>query len=252
MLDGEMPFLDDINDLVLEASDLLDQFRDRGMHDTIQRRVQVVDKTDDAHNLEKLKDLVAKFKAAIHSHDAKVAAAQAALDAREFMDGIHPIDESFALQSANEASCSTKMTSSCATEGNTEGSCTITISHTQRTIPKRLSELLFVFYSFIFLMVAQLLMVAELQENKSSTAPDAARLTAARAVNARTGPTTGRPPSKTVRCMMTEFRLFTFETGRQYLAAGTLDHIKWVAMKIHRMCDQAFRKDKIFPKKDVA
>ncbi len=94
MLEGETPFLDDINDLALEASDLLDQFRDRSMHDTIQRKD--VDKTYDAHNLEKLKDLVAKFKEAIQAHDVKVRAAQAALGAREFMDGIHPIDESIA------------------------------------------------------------------------------------------------------------------------------------------------------------
>jgi hypothetical protein len=141
-------------------------------------------------------------------HDVEVAAAQAALvdpggaGVYEItMNGIHDFDEYFPLPSAHESSCST---SSSATEGNTEGSCTITLSHTAHTQSKELSHH---------------------QEIKSTTALAVARLTADRAVNARSG----RPPSKTVRCqcMMTEFRLFAaFETGQQYLQAGTLEPIK--------------------------
>ena len=47
----------DVDDLAMLASDLLDQFRDRGMPDTIQRKV--LNNTHDANNLEKLRDLVA-------------------------------------------------------------------------------------------------------------------------------------------------------------------------------------------------
>jgi hypothetical protein len=168
-------------------SGLLDPFRDRGMEDSIQR--SIVKKTFEADNLEKLNCLIAKFKADIQAHDAKVAAAQAALAAREFMDHIDHMDESF----ASLPSCSTEMTSSCATPGNTEGSCTITISHTQRK---------------------------ELRHHKKNKSTSV--LAAARAINARTG----RPPSETVRCMLTEFRLLAFETGRQYMQKGTVDFIK--------------------------
>jgi hypothetical protein len=65
------------------------------------------------------------------------------------------------------------------------------------------------------------------QENESTTVLATARLTANRAINARTG----RPPSETVCCMLTEFRLFAFETGRQYLQAGTPEHIKLASVK---------------------
>ena len=67
----------DIDGVALSASDLLDQFRDRAMPDTIHRRV--LDTAHETNNLEKLRGLVAKFKAAIEAHDAEVAAAQAAL-----------------------------------------------------------------------------------------------------------------------------------------------------------------------------
>jgi hypothetical protein len=46
----------DIDDLAMSASDLLDQFRERGMTDTIQRKV--LDRTYGANDLEKLKDLI--------------------------------------------------------------------------------------------------------------------------------------------------------------------------------------------------
>jgi hypothetical protein len=64
VIDGAM-LLDnvDIDDLAMSASDLLDQFRKRGMPDTIHRKI--LDKTYDANNLEKLNGLVAKFEAAI-------------------------------------------------------------------------------------------------------------------------------------------------------------------------------------------
>jgi hypothetical protein len=114
MFDGETLFLDDINDLAaMAASDLLDQFRDRGLNDAIPRTV--VNRTLEACNMEKLKVLIVKFKAAIQAHDAKVAAAQAAQAEREFMDHIDHNEESF----ASLPSCSTEMTSSGATEGNT-------------------------------------------------------------------------------------------------------------------------------------
>ena len=76
MCDVDFSFYD-VDDLAMLAHDLLDQFGDRGMNDTIPR--MVLKNTYDAKNLEKLRDLVAKFKAAIEAHDAKVAAAQAAL-----------------------------------------------------------------------------------------------------------------------------------------------------------------------------
>jgi hypothetical protein len=157
----------------------------RGMNDAIQRTV--INRTLEINRLEKLKGLIAKFEAAIQAHDAKVAAAQAALEERERFASLECMHESFA------SPCLTEMTSSGATEGNTEGSCTITISHTLR---KELSHH---------------------QENHSTTV-----LAAARSINQRTG----RPPSEFVRCLLTEFRLFSFENGRQYLQAGTLDHIK--------------------------
>ena len=76
MCDVEFSFYD-VDDLALLASDLLDQFRDRGMNETIQRRV--LDTAHQTNNLEKLRGLVAKFTASIEAHDAEVAAAQAAL-----------------------------------------------------------------------------------------------------------------------------------------------------------------------------
>ena len=76
MCDLNLSFLD-VDDCAMLAHDLLDQFGDRGMNDTIPR--MVLKSTYEAKNLEKLRDLVAKFKAAIEAHDAKVAAAQAAL-----------------------------------------------------------------------------------------------------------------------------------------------------------------------------
>jgi hypothetical protein len=86
-------------------------------HDAIQRRV--VERTLEANNLKKLKDLVANFKAVIQAHDAKVADAQAALSAHESLamesvDGMHasfPASPSF----------STEIPSSGATKGNTNG-----------------------------------------------------------------------------------------------------------------------------------
>jgi hypothetical protein len=116
MYDGEMRFLD-IDDLVMAACALLDQFRERGMHDAVQRRV--VEKTFEANNLEKLKDLVANFKAAIQAHDAKVAAAHAALSAHESLT-MDPVDDMHASFPASP-SFSTEIPSSCASKGNTNG-----------------------------------------------------------------------------------------------------------------------------------
>jgi lysyl-tRNA synthetase class II len=91
----------------MAASDLLDQFRKRGMGDTIQR--SVVKKTFEAENLEELRDLAAKCEAAIQAHNAEVAAAQAAQEERELFARLECMDESFA------SPCSTEMTSSGAT-----------------------------------------------------------------------------------------------------------------------------------------
>ena len=66
----------------MAASDLLDQFRKRGMDDVIQRTI--VKRTLDAENVGKLKRLIARFKAKIQAHYADVAAAQAALAAPGF------------------------------------------------------------------------------------------------------------------------------------------------------------------------
>lgn len=79
MIDGAPPYID-IDELA--ASDLLDQFRKRGMDDAIQRII--IKRTLDAENVGKLKRLIARFKAKIQAHHADVAAAQAALAAPGF------------------------------------------------------------------------------------------------------------------------------------------------------------------------
>jgi hypothetical protein len=86
--------------LALSASDLLDQFRERGMPDTIQRKV--LDKTYEANDLAKLKDLVARFEAAIQNHDAKLAAAQTALMEHEGLNQDHAIHETLHFKSSSE------------------------------------------------------------------------------------------------------------------------------------------------------
>ncbi len=74
MFDGDMLLYNDIfDDLAWSASELLNQFRKRGMDDTIQRKI--LNSTHDAKNPERLKGLVEKFDAAIQTHDAEVAAA---------------------------------------------------------------------------------------------------------------------------------------------------------------------------------
>ncbi len=111
MLDGVTPPVVDIDDLAMAATDLLDLFRERGMDDSVQRKL--VGRALDSESVEKLKGLIAKFEAAIQAHDAKVAAAQAALEVREFMDHLDHMDALF----ASFPPFSTKMPSSGATEG---------------------------------------------------------------------------------------------------------------------------------------
>ncbi len=107
MLDGPtLPDLD-IDDLAMAATDLLDQFRDRGMDDSVQRKL--VGRALDAESVEKLKGLIAKFEAAIQAHEAKVAAAQAALEEPDFA----VMDASF----SSFPSFSPEMPSSGETEG---------------------------------------------------------------------------------------------------------------------------------------
>ncbi len=86
MFGGATPPVDDIDDLAMAATYLLDQFRKRGMDDSVQR--SSAKKTFETDIMEKLKGLIAKFEVAIQAHDAEVAATNAALEAREFMDHI--------------------------------------------------------------------------------------------------------------------------------------------------------------------
>jgi hypothetical protein len=65
MLDGYTPPIVDIDDLAMAATDLLDQFRKRGMDDSVQRKL--VGKALDLESVENLKGLIAKFEAAIQS-----------------------------------------------------------------------------------------------------------------------------------------------------------------------------------------
>ena len=166
------------------------------MPDAIQRKV--LDKTYEANDLAKLKDLVARFEAAIQNHDAKLAAAQTALMEHEGLNQDHAIHETlhFKSSSEHESSNSTSYGPFQGIQGNTGGSCTITIGHTH-------------------------------QENFRTTALAAARLAACPADNVRPGRLPpGRLPSEEVGRMRSEFRLFAFETGRQYYAEGTLENIK--------------------------
>jgi hypothetical protein len=87
IFDGTTPPVVDIDDLVMATIDLLDQYRKRGMDDSVER--SIVKQTFEADNIEKLKGLIAKFEAAIQAHDAEVAAARAALGAPEFADMDH-------------------------------------------------------------------------------------------------------------------------------------------------------------------
>ena len=114
MMEQDTAFLD-IDDVAMMAAGLLDQFRDRGIHDSVQRFV--IQKALEQNNLEKLRSLVAKFKADIRAHDAKVAEAQLALSraAGSEAESSFPPPRS---ESASEMS---------AAEDNTRGSCTITI-----------------------------------------------------------------------------------------------------------------------------
>jgi hypothetical protein len=110
----------DIDDLALSASDLLDQFRERGMPDTIHRRI--LDTAHQTNNLEKLKDLVARFQAAVQNHDAKLAAAQTALMEHAGLNRNHAIHETLHGESSSGRESS----------NSTSGSCTITIGRTHQ------------------------------------------------------------------------------------------------------------------------
>jgi hypothetical protein len=82
MYHGEPLFLD-IDDLAMQASALLDQFRSRGIGDLLQR--VLVTRALKQNNRDRIIELVATFKAVIQDHDEKfqadvanVAAAQVA------------------------------------------------------------------------------------------------------------------------------------------------------------------------------
>jgi hypothetical protein len=194
MFDWATPPVDDIDDLAMAATDLLNQYRKKGMDDQVQR--SIVKKTFEADNLEKLEGLIAKFEAAIQVHDANLAAAHAALEASEFPD----MDQSFSsipsfstdMPSSGDTECNTNLKG---TEGNSDANsqlgevdmtsrCTKRISRPQRK---------------------------ELRRHQAKH--NATVLAAARACNARTG----RTPTATGRCLLSEFRAFAFEYRRKYL-----------------------------------
>ena len=128
MCDVDFSFYD-ADELALLASDLLDQFRDRGMDDSVQRKL--VGRALDAESVEKLRDLVAKFKAAIEAHDAKVAKAQAALAAHESQ----AMEQCQEHASFSAASFSTAIPSSGATNGSPNGTEDKTNANSQESQP---------------------------------------------------------------------------------------------------------------------
>jgi hypothetical protein len=201
MFDGAMTPVDDIDDLAMAATDLLNQYRKKGMDDSVQR--SIVTKTVEADNLEKLEGLIAKFKAAIQVHDAEVAAAHAALEASEFPDMDH-MDVSFSsipsfptdMPSSGDSKCNTE-----GTEGNSDANSQIGEVGMTSRCTKRISR-------------------PQRKELRCHQAKhNATVLAAARAYNVRTG----RTPTATGRCLLSEFRAFAFGYGRKYLQEGNLD-----------------------------
>jgi hypothetical protein len=124
------------------------------------------------------------------NHDAKVAAAQTALMEHKCLNRDHAIDETLQFESSSP-----------------------THQRMNNQIP--------------LLMVLSKAFKATHQENLRTTALAADLLAACPAANARPGRLPpGRLPPEEVGRMRSEFRLFAFETGRQYYDEGTLDNIK--------------------------
>jgi hypothetical protein len=209
MCDLEFSFYD-IDDLAIKASDLLDQFRDRGMPDTIHRKV--LDKTYDADNLEKLRDLVAKFKAAIEAHDAKVAAAQAALSAHESLAMEHMDSDNHSMHASfSESPFSTAIPSSGATNGNPNGTEGNTTANSQESQPKAVPG--------ASRCTIKLSRPHNRDRRHLQAAQPATLVAAARSSNA------GRKPSAEIRCHQEAFRQFAFQEGIRVMRTGRIEQV---------------------------
>jgi hypothetical protein len=198
MCDVDFSFYD-VDDLALLASELLDKFRKRGMPDTIQRRV--IDTAHEANNLEKLRVLVAKFKAAIEAHDAEVAAAQAALSEHE------PL----AMQQASfsASSFSTAIPSSGATNGNPNGTEGNTNANSQESQPGAVPR------ASRCTIKVKGPYIRDQRRHQPITLVDAARSSVP-----------GRKPSGDVRCHQEAWRQYAFEEGIKAKSNGRIDRVK--------------------------
>ena len=198
MCDVEFSFYD-VDDLALLASDLLDQFRDRGMNETIQRRV--LDTAHQTNNLEKLRGLVAKFKASIEAHDAKVAKAQAALAAHESQ----AMEQCQEHTSFSASSFSTAIPSSGATNGSPNGTEDNTNANSQESqkgaVPRASSCTIKVGRPYI------------------SHPQRVSLVAAARLSNA------GRKPSEAIRCLQEAFRQYAFDEGIKSHRTGNIERV---------------------------
>ena len=192
MMEQDTAFLD-IDDVAMMAAGLLDQFRDRGMNDTLQRNV--ANRALDQNNLEKLRSLVAKFKADIRAHDAKVAEAQLALSGAAGSEGCEA-ESSFPpprSESASEMS---------AAEDNTRGSGTIPKGDTRIRGRRDLSHR---------------------RANQTISVLAAARAIGGAARKAA-------PLLSPVQIKLAEFRKFAFEKGRKLLQEGDLNQTRLAAV----------------------
>ena len=219
----------DIDDLAMQACALLDQYRSRGISDSLQRNL--VNRALDQNHRDRIIELLAAFKAVIKEHDEKVqaddanlAAAQVALLAHASAASRHvslaqaPMHDASFPASPTQSSFSTPSSSATdhntnRTEGNTNansqlgavdmtGRCTIRLSRPRRK-----------------------------EQRQHQEANAVSLVAAARATHPRLGPRAdtgrgpGRPQTEHGRCMQTEFRKFAFQAGRTYLQEGTLENV---------------------------
>jgi hypothetical protein len=192
MMEQDTAFLD-IDDVAMMAAGLLDQFRDRAIHDSVHRFV--VQKALEQNNLEKLRSLVAKFKADIRAHDAKVAEAQLALSGAAGSEGCEA-ESSFPpprSESASEMS---------AAEDNTRGSGTIPKGDTRIRGRRDLSHR---------------------RANQTISVLAAARAIGGAARKAA-------PLLSPVQIKLAEFRKFAFAKGRRLLQEGDLTQTSLAAV----------------------
>ena len=198
MCDVEFSFYD-VDDLAMLAADLLDQFRDRGMNETIQRRV--LDTAHQTNNLEKLRGLVAKFKASIEAHDAKVAKAQAALAAHESQ----AMEQCQEHASFSASSFSTAIPSSGATNGSPNGTEDNTNANSQESQPGAVP-----LASRCTIKVGR----PYISHPQRVSLVAAARLSNA-----------GRKPSGAIRCLQEAFRQYAFDEGIKVNRTGNIDRV---------------------------